>query len=56
MAEIDTTAKTEEVKISPVGEPKKNLGKNKDGFVSGQEVSQSDYFKHLAEQRQKQKK
>jgi len=51
MAESTTT--TGEVKLSPVGTTKPKDGKNKDGFVAGQEVNQQDYFKFKAQQNNK---
>lgn len=55
MAEVEQTPKAE-VQPSPVGTPKARGGKNKDGFIAGQIVSDKDYHKFLAEQRQKSKK
>lgn len=39
--------------IDSIKNGSKTTNKNEDGFVGGQEVSEKDYFLHLAKQRQK---
>lgn len=44
-----------EVVMSPVAKPNKKQSVNKDGFVIGQIVEEKDYFRAIAEARNKKK-
>lgn len=40
----------ENVEISPVGSPTKNMSKNKEGFVKGQIVNENEYWDFIHKQ------